>query len=211
VENVLGSAYLIPTVALLRTEEELSSFSFKARTVVKPTHSSGQIIVLRNPEDAVRVNREQVASWLRFDYYNVSRERNYYRLQKAVLVEELVFGFEDPVDCKIFCVFGEPKLIQVDLARFSAHRRKFFDVEGNPLGFSLEYPMPEEDVNLPKNLSHMLSAARQLSRYFDFVRVDFYSDGSEFKVGELTHCPGSASESFLPRQGELTASRILFQ
>ena len=60
------------------------------------------------------------------------------------------------------------------------------------------------------NLAEMIRVAETLASHFSFIRVDMYSDGQACFVGELTNCPGNASRSFMPADGELRASQILF-
>jgi hypothetical protein len=56
----------------------------------------------------------------------------------------------------------------------------------------------------------MVEAARVLAADFEFVRVDFFIDGDNFYVGELTHCPESAHGRFGSRESEDLFSSILF-
>ena len=56
----------------------------------------------------------------------------------------------------------------------------------------------------------MIKVAQLLSEPFDFVRVDFFIVGTEFFVGELTHCPESAHGRFKDLQSEKLFSEILF-
>jgi TupA-like ATPgrasp len=59
--------------------------------------------------------------------------------------------------------------------------------------FTIHYPRSRRNVEKPKNLERMLEVARLLSRHFNFVRVDLYSNGEECLVGGITNCPGGAS------------------
>ena len=44
----------------------------------------------------------------------------------------------------------------------------------------------------------MLSLAQELSRKFDFIRVDFYEVKNKLYFGELTHYPESGMGKFEP-------------
>jgi hypothetical protein len=103
-----------------------------------------------------------------------------------------------------------PRIIQVDVDRYIRHKRKYFDAEWTEQDFSIKYPRTDKTLATPRNLTEMLALAAELSRNFWFVRVDLYSDGAQIHVGELTHCPGNANESFMPRAAEKVMSAALF-
>jgi hypothetical protein len=131
-------------------------------------------------------------------------------LAPKIIVEPILFDDANLMDYKFFCYRGEPRLIQVDLDRATAHKRALFDTHWNALGYSIVYPTPSHPVPRPTNLTEMLDAAARLSADFDLIRVDLYTDGERFHVGELTNCPGSAIKQFVPPEAEEPASRLLF-
>ena len=45
----------------------------------------------------------------------------------------------------------------------------------------------------------MLEAAAKLAKGFSFIRVDLYTNGTDFKVGEITNCHGSGMQTLLGR------------
>lgn len=211
IRRTVGGEFVVPTLGILTTFQELDSHAFRAGTVVKPSHMSGQVLILRNPDEVAALDKTRLRQWLSEDYYLRSRERNYKGLQPKILIEEIIFGPRILDDYKIFCFKGVAKFIQVDSERHSKHCRQFFDSQGKPLDFSLIYPQNPNPKALPDNFGKMLSVASELSRDFEFVRVDMYSNGSDIKVGELTHCPEGASGNFIPWSAESLASTLLFQ
>ncbi|MBN1461498.1 MAG: hypothetical protein JXA57_18370, partial [Armatimonadetes bacterium] len=69
----MGEEYVIPTLAVLETEEQIRHYIFPQHCVVKPTHGSGAVVFCR---DGV-VDRDLLVSWLRMDHYRGTREQNY--------------------------------------------------------------------------------------------------------------------------------------
>ena len=78
------------------------------------------------------------------------------------------------------------------------------------MDFSVLYPKSEKGMEQPECLDQMLDLAARLSEDFEFVRVDFYTDGRNLLVGELTNCPENAGGVFIPANAEREASRIIF-
>ena len=207
VKAVLGDNFNVPTTKILHTIEEVKKFQFPSDCCIKPTHLSGKAILRRKNSP---INYDEIESWLNWNYYHTTRETNYKNLKHKIIVEPLVFDNDNLHDYKIFCNDGEPKLIQVDFDRYIDHTRKFYDTKWNEMPFSLLYPLSSRQLEKPKNLDKMLEAARSLSRYFNFVRVDLYSNGEECVVGEITNCPENARGVFVPKSAELFASNIIF-
>ena len=56
----------------------------------------------------------------------------------------------------------------------------------------------------------MINIAKKLSEPFDFIRVDLYSNDKRIYVGELTNCPGNATNPIIPIDAEKIFSKIIF-
>lgn len=207
VRAVVGDRFNIPTIKVLHSTEEILAYSFPQDCCIKPTHLSGKVILRRLGSP---IDHEEIARWLKSSFYHVNREANYKTLKPKVIVEPLVFNSDNLSDYKIFCYKGEPKLIQVDVDRHIGHTRKLYDLDWNELPFSIGYPRSDRDLEKPANLEKMLEVAGSLSSRFNFVRIDLYSNGVECLVGEITNCHGDAEESFIPKTGEVTVSKMIF-
>ena len=207
VRAIVGEQYNIPTLAVLKSGREARSFEYPARCVIKPTHLSGPVILRRRGEP---LDHGRIDTWLRSNYYDNGREANYRSLRPKVIVEPFVFDDDNPNDYKIFCVDGEPRLIQVDSDRHTSHTRSLFDVDWKQLPYSFLYPITQVPPARPENLAPMLEVARKLSAAFSFVRVDLYSNGTHALVGELTHCPENVRGVFRPEGAEAAVSGVLF-
>lgn len=222
VTSVVGEQYNVPTIKILHSIEEVKAYAFPSDCCVKPTHLSGTVI-LRKQGGPVEI--EKIERWLKESYYRANREANYKTLKRKVIVEPLIFGSDNLDDYKVFCYNGIPKLIQVDMDRHINHTESFFDTEWNLMPFSIHYPRSKRHTEKPKNLDKMLAVASALGSYFNFVRIDLYSNGEDCLVGEITNCPGGATgfmtklysnglEHFAGENGnyqaEIMASNIIF-
>lgn len=199
VRSVVGEEFNVPTLSILKNEAEVRNYDFQKNCVVKPTHASGEVIFTGSDGN---VNRSKVISWLKYDYYKKTRERNYRNLEKKIIVEPLIFGRSDNLDYKFHCYHGKVRLLQVDTDRHVNHTRAFFKRDFERLPFSIGYPISEVKVSRPENLTRMIEIAECLSSYFPYIRVDMYTDGERFLVGELTNLHGNAHEPFFPLEAE---------
>ena len=208
--GTVGWQYTVPTLAIARTEEEIDQLSLNSfPCVIKPSHLSGQVILVRDQSEGF--DRALVKRWLRTDYYRVSRESNYRYLEPKILVEEFFddSGRPAPRDFKVHCFGGVPRLIQVDSGRFASHTRNWYDVSWKRLDLEWAYPQGHVADARPKCLDVMLKLARSLSHPLSYIRVDMYTDDSTVKVGELTSCPDGAKRRMWPRSAELWIGEML--
>lgn len=199
VASVVGREHTIETYKVLFAEDEVDDLTLeRLPCVLKPTHASGQVIILTNPEQPL--DRALLKSWLRLDYYADKREHNGKYLRPKIIVEAYFSdaGEITPKDYKVFCFNGVPEVIQVDADRYGDHTQNFYDRSWNRLSCAYHVPNRPEDDPRPDSLENMLDVAARLSRPFSFIRVDLYTDGSEVKVGELTNLPNAANASFKP-------------
>lgn len=202
----LGNRHVTETLAILETEKEVRDFRFPDECVIKPTHASGAVVLCRDG----RVDRDLLVSWLNMSHYRKTREQNYAFLRQRIIVEKFAFDSRTvPEDYRVFCVDGVPRAIVVDYDHFADQTRVIYDTDWNIQPYSLLYPLGTPRSR-PKNLGHMLAAAAQLSKGFSLIRVDMYSNGADFMVGEITNCHGSGGQRFSPPEGEELFSELLF-
>ena len=207
IKSKVGDSFNIPTIAILKTKEEVLNFKFPKRCVIKPTHSSGRVILRKNGED---INLNQITNWLSENYYDSSREANYKYLKPKIIVEEFVFDQDDADDIKLFCYNGKVKVIMWDFDRHSNHTRKIYDRNWNDLQCAHTISLSQKIKDKPENLHKMIAIAETLSSDFDFVRIDLYTNNSSLYCGEITHIDASAGASFNTKENEYLISKIIF-
>lgn len=206
ISHVLGKKFIIPTIATLKTDREIENFAFPSECYVKGTCHSGAVICISGGN----VNREEIKTWLKSNHYKSKREQNYRGLTPKVIVEAPAFGNPTAEDFKFFAVLGTVNIIQVDFDRNVNHTRKLYTRDWNSLNCSIEVAVSSKEMEKPGCLREMIEAAEEIGKHFNFIRVDMFTDGSKFVIGELTHCHGSADQSFIPKESEGFVSGVLF-
>lgn len=202
----VGREFVVPTIAVLCTPEDVRKFDFPANCVVKPTHLSGHVIIRQNNAP---IDHNRIAAWFRSNLYFYTREITHRYLTPKVIVEPILFEGQPCHDYKFFCVDGRVRMIQVDQGRHSNHQRNYYLPSWDSLPFSIKIK-PGPLVEKPAHLSNMIKLAETLSKPFPFIRVDLYTDDKEVKIGELTHFHENCAGRFIPLSGEAQATKILF-
>lgn len=209
VSGVVGDEYVIPTFGVLKTESEIDSFAFPADCVIKPTNQSGPKLLIKGGQ---HVDRVMLKSWLHGNHYYNQREANYKTLRAKIIVEELL---QDCVEIKIFCVNGQPralKYVRWDTRSKTGKTTDFFTTDFRRLELLGDVnPNCVDELARPRLLDKMMMAAEKLSRPFNFVRIDFYTDDRIVKVGEITNCDNAALNTYLPKGADVMFSNLLFK
>ena len=205
---------VINTIRVFVRFTDVQKYAFPRRCVIKPTHSSGDVIVISDHGDLApsRIDLKRIESWFKDNYYLRGREPNYKGLVPRVVVEELLVdeAGRPPSDYKIHCVEGVPFLIQVDLDRFRSHTRQLYTPEWELLPFSVMYRRHLSEIPRPPQLPQAMEIARQISRLFKLCRVDFYFFGdNEIRVGEVTFFPGNGAEIFDPPNSDREVGKLI--
>jgi hypothetical protein len=204
----VGERYLIPLVAVSDDAERLDLAGLPEPCIIKTTHASGQNVII---QDKRRVEEEslktQFRRWMSQNEYYLSREPQYRDIKPRLIVEELLTDADGkiPMDFKFHCFHGTVGLIQVDIDRFTDHRRNLYDVNWQLLPFTWclwkkNRPLWPNGraVARPGNLEEMIAVAQTLSKEFDYLRVDLYNCDGKIYFGELTLHHGGGWERFDP-------------
>lgn len=207
-------AYVIPTALVADSIEELRVRLMPANCVIKPAHSSGDLIILKGNEQRLLTATElkKIDRWLKEDYYLRGREPNYKGLTPRVIVEELLLDDtgHPPTDYKIECAAGVPFMIQVDIDRFNDHVRQLYTADWQLLPYCTSFPRHPTPMQPPPQLALALEIARRLSEPFRLCRVDLYFLGDkEIRIGEITFYPANCAETFEPRSGDEEAGGLI--
>jgi hypothetical protein len=166
------------------------------KLVVKPTHSFGAILYL---DDAISMRA--LAEFVRYakrNFFHARREAQYRNLEKKLIVEQNLAPDEHIKDYKFSCTDGHVLHGRLDVGRFTPqHRRALFtvpDFEIIPVRCGgLDFP---ETIERPPHLAEMIEIAGQLSRGFDYVRVDLYDTPQGVYFGEFTFTPNAGAATY---------------
>ena len=207
-EERLGAGTTTPTIHVLRSADEVEHYRPPAfPCVIKPTNSSGRVIVARS-ENEYMAALPKIQNWFHEDYFLSDLEKNYATLERKVIVEVYIddsFSLEGSVHC----LRGEPKLVSL-IDRYTKARQTF-DIDGTPLGVSLYYPLREFEPASWDFLPGLVNQSRILSAEFTYIRVDFFTDTKRVLFGELTNLPAGGIGRFYPADGEKIFSEVFFR
>lgn len=214
VASVIGQEYIVPTLGVWKSFDEIDFDALPDQFVLKCNHGSGDVVICRDKTELDKERaKKKLMDALGKDYYLVSREWPYKNVDRLILAEQYL---EDSVthdarDYKFFCFDGEVKCFKVDFDRFSEHHANWYDSNGSllPYGEKICPPCPDRQLGIPECLPRMMRMAERLSRGIPFLRVDFYYVNGRIYFGELTFYPASGLLPFTDQQWDITMGQWL--
>lgn len=205
--GVLGYNSAPKTLSRFSSFDELSSGDIPEECVIKPAHLSG-VIYKHSGKPLSEIEEKVIKSWFSMTLYEKKRERNYRFLKPSVICEESIGPSEEIRDYKFFCYRGQPRLIQVDVDRHRSHSRRIYTVKWEALPFKYNKPLADIESR-PQLLDDALSLASELSKPFEFIRVDMYFVDGRVYLGEMTSVPENAHGRFESISAEVEFMRLL--
>ncbi len=211
ITNIAGGGYIIPTLGIYDSFEQIDFDALPNQFVLKPTFDSGTFYICRDKStiDKKQIRRRLYKYWNTGFYYQ-SKEWQYKGLKRRIMAEPLLQDDCCPYlrDFKFYCFNGEPKIFYItsDKGGNLPTREDFFDIIGNPIGMEDFYyrKNPVATPSLPKNLDDMVRISRLMAKDTYHLRVDFYEVNGKVYCGELTFFERGGFCKFVPDEWNRT-------
>lgn len=195
VADKIGEEYIIPTLAVYKSVDEINPDELPNQFVLKCNHDSGSVVVCK---DKSSFDFEKAKSKLRkcldTDTSAQFGEWAYRNVPRCVIAEQYMeeAGQTDLMDYKWFCFDGIPRIMYMSRDHSTHATTDFFDMEFNHLPIRMQAPPSEILPERPTNFEEMKRLAAVLSEGIPQVRVDFYVINGQIYFGEMTfyHCGG---------------------
>lgn len=204
VASIIGEEYIIPTIAVWNTVDEIDWNILPNQFVMKCSHDSGGIIVCTDKSklDIKRTIKIMKKDLKRYFFWQ-NREWPYKYVKPRILVEKYMEDNKtgELRDYKFFCFDGVVKALFV-----ASERQKkgvetkfdFFDDEYNHLPIINGHPNAIFVPEKPSRFEDMKVLASKLSKGFPHLRVDLYEMNGKIYFGELTFFHWSGMVPFEP-------------
>lgn len=204
VASIIGEEYIIPTLGVYNSVDEIDFDKLPNQFVLKCTHDSGGIVICSDKSKLdIEAAKDKLSRGLKVNYYYQNREWPYKQVKPRIIAEQYMVdesGYELK-DYKFFCFDGEVKLLFIASDRGSKTEETkfdFFDTEFNHLPFLNGHPNSTKKIAKPKGFEKMKEIAAKLSQGEPHLRVDLYDINGKIYFGELTFYHWSGMTPFEP-------------
>lgn len=207
VADKIGGEYIIPTLGVWNSFDEIDFDLLPDSFVLKTTHGGGGygVVICKDKKNFnKKLARKKIMKDLNTNAFAKSGEWPYKNVPRRIIAEQYMEN-EDGGACltdyKFFCFNGEPRYCQVIKDRDTKETIDFFDMEWQHQEFIGLNPIAIHAVilpNKPQNFEKMQQLACALSKGLRFSRIDFYSINGNIYFGEITFFPASGIGVFTP-------------
>lgn len=205
VSDKIGEQYIIPTLGVWNSVEDIDWKSLPDQFVLKTTHGGGGggVVICKDKatfdKDAANLKLQKS---LDSDIYLNFREWPYKDVPKRVIAEQYMTD-ESAVelkDYKFFCFNSKVRCFKVDFDRFQSHKANYYDRDAKLLPFGEVCCMPDfnRTFEKPKNFNKMIEIVETLSLDIPFARIDLYNAAGRIYFGEITFFPAAGMGKFEP-------------
>ena len=202
VARIIGNEYIIPTLGVWDTFDDIDFEKLPNQFVLKCTHDSEGLVIVKDKKELDKnAAKEKIEAALKQNFYYIGREWPYKDVKPRIIAEQQM---EDHIDgelrdYKFFCFDGEPKAMFIASDRASDHVKfDYYDLKFNHLDIKQKYPHAQEALRKPDTFEKMIDFSKILSKGFPHVRVDFYEVDGHLYFGELTFYHFSGFMPFEP-------------
>ena len=204
--NKIGSQYIIKTLGIWNTFDEINFSELPNQFVLKCTHDSGGLVICKDKKVFdVNEAKKKINASLSNNYFYSGREWPYKNVKPRIIAEVFM---EDEVthelrDYKFFCFDGKVKALFVASERQSENEETkfdFFDEEYRHLPFTNGHPNADVIPKKPMQFDQMKQLAEILSEGLPHARIDLYEVNGKVYFGEITFSHWSGFVRFEPEE-----------
>ena len=208
VADRIGEQYIIPTLGVWESFDDIDFESLPNQFVLKCTHDSGGLVVCKDKSKLDKAAaKEKIEKSLKRNYYWSGREWPYKNVPPRIIAEKYMSDSQETngeelslKDYKFYCFDGTMKFVMINSDRNSNKPTKadYFDRDFNWLDFTWGYGHAEVRPEKPDKFKEMVSIAEKLSKRLPHIRVDLYECNGQIYFGELTFYDGSGFDEISP-------------
>ncbi len=210
VADIIGEEYIIPTLGVWNSFDEIDFDKLPNQFVLKTTHGgggTGVVICSDKKSFNYKEARRKLDESLKRDIYLHYREWPYKNVPKRIIAEKYIVDDrgDELMDYKFFCFNGVPTICYVLANTKNEATIDWFDMEWNhqkfigslPVGCPV-YMNAKQSIARPSSLDKMIDIAYRLSASIPFLRVDLYNVNGNIFFGETTFYPSAGLWVFTP-------------
>lgn len=217
VSKHIGSEYIIPTIGIFKSVDEINFSTLPNQFVLKCTHDSGGLVVCKDKANLnIKSVKNKLRKGLKRTYVVQNREYPYKNVPRRIIAEQYLQtnSGSDLIDYKFFCFNGKAEYCQVIANRSTDESIDFYDRNWKHQEFIGLLPTAHHAPtahHMPKNYDKMLEIADKLASDIPapFVRIDLYNIVGKIYFGEITFFPATGMGVFRPSEWDLRLGELI--
>lgn len=205
VADMIGEEYIIPTLGVWDTVDDIDFDALPKQFVLKCTHDSGGLVICKDKAELdIEETKNTLNHFLHRNFYSIHREWPYKNVKPRIIAEKYMedeSGYELK-DYKFFCFNGKVNAMFIATDRNAETETcfDFFDCNFNHMSVINGHPNTKKEIKKPLGFEKMIELAEKLSSGIPQVRIDFYDINGNIYFGEITFFHWSGLKKFEPEK-----------
>ena len=215
VADKIGGEYIIPTLGVWESFEDINFDILPNQFVLKCTHDSGGIIIVKDKNNFDKKSaRKLLERNLIRNFYYCGREWPYKNVPPRIIAEKYMEDSQDKElrDYKFYCFDGKVHALLLVTNRHGKGKMYFdyFDSEFSHLNLTNHWHSNAPVTpRKPYSFDTMIELAKILSTGIPHVRVDFYEMNGRVYFGEMTFYNNSGFLKIHPDDWEIEWGNLI--
>lgn len=215
VADKIGGKYIIPTLGVWESFEDINFDILPNQFVLKCTHDSGGIIIVKDKNNFDKKSaRKLLERNLIRNFYYCGREWPYKNVPPRIIAEKYMEDSQDKElrDYKFYCFDGKVHALLLVTNRHGKGKMYFdyFDSEFSHLYLTNHWHSNAPVTpRKPYSFDTMIELAKILSTGIPHVRVDFYEMNGRVYFGEMTFYVNSGFLKIHPDDWEIEWGNLI--
>lgn len=199
VADKIGSKYIIPTLAVYESADEIDLEKLPNKFVLKCNHDSGSTIVCTDKSTFdLQKAKEKLKNAMSVQYFYLSREWPYKNIPHRIIAEQyiapelrydnkggVIKDSEDLWTYKFICTNGIPRIMYVTVKNDDIWEN-YYDMDYKELDISSTYRHSHIPIPKPECWEELKQIAASLTKEVPHVRCDFYVIRGKIYFSEYT-------------------------
>lgn len=205
VTKKIGQKFVVPTIGVYDSFDEINFNELPSRFVLKCTHDSGSIVICKDKKFFdIKDARSKLTKSLNLNHYNRYLEWAYKNIKPRIICEEFIESHDERgiSEYKFMCYNGKALYFSLEEFREShgGLRIDYFDINWNKFSLKKPYLNLGYEAKKPMNFNQMIEIAESLSKDIPYVRVDMNVVEEKIYFSEMTLYPGGGYSIFIPSE-----------
>lgn len=216
VASKIGEEFIIPTLDVYNSFDEIDIKELPDQFVLKCTHNSGGVMICRDKTSFdIKKAQKQFSKWLSVNPYWKNREYPYKNVKPRIIAEQYMTNDDSSpelTDYKFFCFDGYVDCVMVCLDRhLNDTKFYFFNHDWELLRLNIRGKNAPKGFTIPKpkTMDEMFDIASRLSKGMKFVRIDLYEIRGHVYFGEYTFFPDSGLDKNILKDTDIRFGKLL--
>lgn len=210
-EKGISKENLSELIGIYDSVDEIDFNKLPNRFALKCSHGCGFNIICEDKNKLdIKDTKDKLNKWLNTKFGYETAELQYIHQKPRLICEKFIDSNKGlPYDYKIYCFYGEPKLVLVCSERKKNLCLNFFDLDWNEIFIGKDKYRNTNTIERPSQLKNMIEISKKVSNDFPFVRVDFYEYNNKAILGELTFTPAACLATYYDEDKDQYLSDML--